>query len=370
MIMKREKKVEVIVMLVVFTLVVFSANSALASIGGSCVSCHTMHNSQDGANMLRDSDSMTPNSALLRASSCLGCHGDSTVANGAWSPDFISPQVTAPAGQELAGGSFYWVMITGGNADAKGHNVMGIAEEDTALGLTPPGWNNSFTDHENGRIANGAATWTDQLTCAGTVGCHGKHEAGGIAIDDMFAAINGGHHDESVLGYRMLNGIEGFEDDDWEWTKDANDHNQYKGSDGTTEDKTTISYLCAECHGAFHTASDVDETGSASWLRHPSDFDMNTLASTSEYFSYNGGTGSANPYSVVAPVASTDVSAVKGTVFNASGDAIVTCISCHRPHGSENDDLLRWAYNVTDTLMAAGSGAGNVGCFICHTTKN
>lgn len=364
--MKNGGKVAPIILLAIFVLAMSSSNSVFAEVGGSCVSCHTMHNSQDGVDMLRDSDSLTPNSALLRASSCLGCHGDSTVSNGNWTVDFRSPQVDALPGRELAGGSFYWVM---NGEDAKGHNVVGLADQDlAAFGLTPPGWDPNFTDPDNAQIAAGQNIWTSQLTCAGSVGCHGNHEENGVAIDDQFAAIRGGHHDDALLGYRMLNGIEGFADDDWEWTKDDTDHNQYKGSFGNQEDKTTISYLCAECHGKFHTASDLNETGSSPWLRHPTDIDMNGLPG--EYQFYNGGTGAANPYSVVAPVASTDVTAIKSTVFVSDGDAIVTCVSCHRAHGSENDDLMRWAYNTSDSLMKAGSGAGNVGCFICHTTKN
>ncbi|MCK4488054.1 MAG: hypothetical protein KAU38_15015, partial [Desulfobacterales bacterium] len=49
---------------------------------------------------------------------------------------------------------------------------------------------------------------------------------------------------------------------------------------------------------------------------------------------------------------------------NLSSYLIVMCLSCHRAHGTPNNDLLRWAYT-----MDAGSGTDNGGCFICHTTK-
>ncbi|CAD7773786.1 hypothetical protein DMNBHIDG_00815 [Candidatus Methanoperedenaceae archaeon GB37] len=99
------------------------------------------------------------------------------------------------------------------------------------------------------------------------------------------AAIAGAHHgddsclkpgsvDQSAQGadittsYRWLGGIEGIEDPDWEWTATdgTTDHNQYKGVNGNSSygDKTTISYLCAQCHGYFH--SDI-----GSWTRHPTD---------------------------------------------------------------------------------------------------
>jgi predicted CXXCH cytochrome family protein len=46
--------------------------------------------------------------------------------------------------------------------------------------------------------------------------------------------------------------------------------------------------------------------------------------------------------------------------------AIVMCLSCHRAHGSDQPDLLRWAY----AGMQAGTGTADTGCFVCHTTKN
>ena len=91
-----------------------------------------------------------------------------------------------------------------------------------------------------------------------------------------------------------------------------------------------------------------------------------------EYGSYNGVT---NAYSVEAPVADNTLvigvkTALRSQVLQTDGDAIVTCISCHRAHGSPYPDLLRWDYNTDTDVMSAGNSAGNVGCFICHTTKD
>jgi len=138
---------------------------------------------------------------------------------------------------------------------------------------------------------------------------------------------------------------------------------------GEVSDTSTISWLCGECHGEYHT--ETTDVGTASpWLRHPTDLSLNDVTGT-EYASYNAAADSAAaPYSVIAPVASTDVSAILSTVnvTKAAEDdeAIVTCLSCHRAHGSPNSSLLRWEYT-----MDAGSGVGaNTGCFICHTTKD
>ncbi len=40
----------------------------------------------------------------------------------------------------------------------------------------------------------------------------------------------------------------------------------------------------------------------------------------------------------------------------------VTCLSCHRAHGTENDDLLRWEYSTQD----AGTDTADYGCLGCH----
>ena len=127
----------------------------------------------------------------------------------------------------------------------------------------------------------------------------------------------------------------------------------------------------------FH---DAVESGAASpWLRHPTDYDMgnlkNVVAKEYQFYNEGPGGGAAAPYSTTAPVATdqTSITGVKSTVFVVADDAIVTCISCHRAHGSPYDDILRWQYNEGNAsdIHAGGTGAtGNVGCFICHTTKD
>ncbi len=288
----------------------------------------------------------------------------------------------------LAGGDFYWVATAGGDAEAKGHNVVteSLSARDTAAftatGL-PPGFDGAIAT-----AADVGSTWaTNDLTCAGTYGCHGNPALG----SDDFVAMSGAHHGAEAAtayraggsladSYRFLLGIKGVEDADWEFTSAADDHNQYHGdardsaqiASDTPADATTISALCARCHGDFHSndggiayLNDITN----SWLRHPTDFDMNASGGTSEYASYGGAT---NAYQVEAPVASEVADAtVRATVLQSAGDAIVTCISCHRAHGSPHDDLMRWDYDPATTAMIAGTtSAGNAGCFNCHTTKD
>jgi len=336
------------------------AGNTEAAVTGICSNCHTMHNSQGGTFMGRDA---TPDGNLLTGG-CVGCHtgtnfGGTDVVPYVYQttePDYGADGTT---GDTLAGGNFYWVADGGGDIDNKGHNVVGLSGVDT-IGKEPPGWDADW--YANGQVG----TWgTAQLTCDGANGCHGEHTTAGVS---------GAHHatdttiDGSTVGksFRMLKGILGKEDPDWEWVPTATEHNQYKGAirtSDTTNPTETISYSCAECHGKFHGGAGTDGVADATfasvWIRHPTDFDMNNVSGEYGYYNVD------NSYSVVAPVASADVSAVKDTVLEGAGDAIVTCISCHRAHGTKWDDLLRWEYT-----MNAGGGASTAGCFICHTTKD
>jgi predicted CXXCH cytochrome family protein len=297
----------------------------------------------------------------LLNSTCLGCHTGDNLLNGK-TPFVFSITAGGPtygiSGTEgttttLAGGNFYWVANVG---NSRGHNVLGVGNADTLL--VPPGFTGASFAADGSRPANGTWTSGQRVTCAGTHGCHGTH-----AVSSSTDAVRGGHHKGAsgaitlpgtspAGGFRMLVGVAGYEDSDWEFRPTTLAHNQYKGNTGT--DNSTISSLCARCHGNFH-AKTVSGIGTGSpWLRHPTDRDMFGLGG--EYANYNGD----KTYSVQAPVASTTVSAVKSAVLVGAGDAIVTCVSCHRAHGSPYYKMLRWDY-------ANSVGAG---CTYCHTSKN
>ena len=385
--MKHSKNIALAAALLIAGAAFLFANPALAKVKGVCSDCHTMHNSQNGTAMNFDGSS-TPNETLLRVSGCLGCHGDDSKAP-AWpvvlnstSEPGVTDEGVVTDNAMTAGGNFYWVE-TGAN-DAAGHNIVATNQDDNLQTSGPPGFDGSNfppKDYSNGFRFSGTWDSAKQLTCAGTNGCHGTPDT-----ENQFGAIAGGHH-SNVAGtcdgtdlphsYRFLYGIMGIEDSDWEYTKSSSDHNQYYGTDRSDlstggSDNQTISYLCCQCHGAFHTA-DNDATSTSPWIRHPTDFDM-ARATGEEYKYYNGNAaGDADAdYSVIAPVASHDLNAgvlssVKVTNTAANDTAIVTCLSCHRAHGSKFDDILRWKYDLMD---AANGTTGDTGCFICHTTKD
>ncbi len=343
-----------------------------AAVSGPCSNCHIMHNSQNGTAVYASG----PYRSLTKGG-CVGCHtGINTGSNNI--PYVTSSSAPTYGVNTLAGGSFYWVADTGGDDDAKGHNVVGIASQDANIGYTPPGWNTGF--NLNGQLANGSATWASQLTCAGAYGCHGRHD-----VADDFSAISRAHHtnddpdgngivDGDGLGnytvgtsFRFLYGIKGIEDSDWEYTNSTTDHNQYYALDGTL-DSESINYLCCECHGNFHAISGANPATSSPWFRHPTDFALSS-ATGSGYTSYPGALGTATgQYLPLVPLGSNLASSTPvSTVQFTGSDDIVLCISCHRAHGSPYDDLLRWDYN---SVCSAGTANTACGCFACHTTKD
>ncbi|NPA40599.1 MAG: cytochrome c3 family protein [Thermodesulfobacteria bacterium] len=345
----------------------------MARVSGPCSECHTMHNSQNGQPVAENGTSAQPFKALL-VGDCIYCHtGTNTGTNK--TPYVLSK--TEPdyhfggARNTLAGGNFYWVQSN----DRKGHNVKGIAAPDATLGLTPPGYDPTNYP-EFGKYR--PSTWTQQLTCAGNFGCHGRFDASNPALNDPITAILGAHHkninrngtepaDEVWNSYRFLWGIKGTEDPDYELHPDTQHHNGYYAST-SPGDPASINYLCGECHGKFHSNT-YNGTYASPWLRHPTDLDMNSL-SDSQYANYPNvkvfagmlGVSATGDYFADVPVGNTR-GAVLSNVAGA-GNAIVLCLSCHRAHGSPYDYILRWDYKSWP-----GIPDNQNGCLACHTNK-
>jgi hypothetical protein len=346
-----------------------------ATVTGDCSNCHTMHNSQGGQPMAKEYSSTnrgliqdsTPNSALL-INNCIGCHfnnGSSTIDN------YETPIVlnrNSPS-QPLAGGNFYYVADGLGAEYNKGHNIMGISAQETPPMDIPPGFKPNIT-LPNG--STGPGSWTQQLTCAGTFGCHGNR-----TITNEIRSIFGGHHGNVNIdnsspanhvydSYRFLLGIKGAEDNDWEQATASDNHNGYQG-DSVFGSVNTISYFCGECHGNYHAHTNLGGTAnvgdSTPWFRHPVDFAFSGVRNGnytgSEYTQYN--TPNTNIYNTLAPVAEVSPSTNKSTVGSGS---IIMCLSCHRAHASSNFKMMRWDYKSTNLSDALS------GCNLCHTSKN
>ncbi|MGA1839415.1 MAG: hypothetical protein ACMUIU_02215 [bacterium] len=375
----------VFVVAVIGMVIVSTSNVTMAKVGDNvtavCSVCHTMHHSQDGVDPFISFDpnrdvSTGPNNALLfgvaadpneNNNSCVACHsGSSSVTNG-YDTVTGAPQIDLTGDDILAGGTY------AGTTDAVRHNALGLAPPDAKLGTpnVPPGGSN---DDIGG---------ADQITCAGTTGCHGNR-----AETDNLAAVYGAHHGEdkpldgSAVGksYRFLStdkvdevfsnsGVLGLEHLKWEsgryntksqiTASDSSEHNVY--------DADGINKLCASCHGNFH--GDAGQGGpSEPWLRHPTDITLEAAAASGpgEYTAYPEEGDLVNKYSTEAPVgydASAGNNQIGTNVAKIQGQ--VLCVSCHRAHGAESwDDILRWDYDE----IVAGSDV-NTGCNRCHTTK-
>jgi predicted CXXCH cytochrome family protein len=389
---KTMKKI-MITLFIAFVALVLGYGNADA-VTGQCSNCHTMHDSQDGS----DEGDAGAQTQLLKAG-CVTCHtgphgsGGDGRNDSYGAPvvlDTVDPSSTGGTAT-LAGGDFYWVDA---GTDEKGHNVLDLpnisGQDATIASTTPPGWDEGATtgltvDSKTIQVTGGAGWGGAQLTCAGTFGCHGTRDSAG------FGGLSGAHHGNagtsdqastaSTIGnsYRFLAGIKGLEHVNHNWSEAAATHNEYYGANDTSTERDddatstytnsdTMSFFCAECHGDFHAKIDNDTSFGNPWVRHPSDI---VLPNSGEFDDYNSDNGdnTAGNYNLTVPVARGAVPAASSATVTpgattATG-AIVMCLSCHRAHGSEYNDMLRFDY----TAVTVGAGT-TVGCFVCHTDKN
>jgi len=395
---------------------------ASADLVGDCYDCHTMHNSEQNAQVIANSPG-----ALLRYD-CLGCHANNPAGGSRdWTAPggSVIPQVAHSDTTDKNGGNFNQTSAR------KVHSVVdvvaaGIAPA-VALGENvndqPPGL--PHTSNRHVFTSETATDAFDMFTCAGARGCHGSRSqilAGGTVdngtannweIDQRrtgIAALSGAHHNnidgqktstgynnaaavhdgQTVAdGFRFIVGLQGLENTAREYVN-ATDHNEYFGNvtdtmgggcgachvqdtaqsntragfaSGIVSVNNSMSGFCSSCHGYFHSSGGGDYTDngvSGAFLRHPSDYVIPTGGDYGHYTSYDP----------TAPVArDTVVATATGTV--TPGDDMVMCLSCHVAHGSANDYLLRFDYaqmtagNYSDEPTAQLEG----GCLACHASK-
>ena len=339
MFMKR-KKLLLWSLAMVISLLLCGGGTGYAAVSGVCSNCHTMHNSQGGEPMgLED-----PQSALL-LNDCLGCH--TTTGSEPFVGGYPYIQLSDAGDNKcLAGGFFPTTMGTENNNDD--HHGIGNTYE-------PAGFDSSESTWDTGT--------TNGLGCAGTNGCHGNE----TDLNDM-AAISGGHHNPSAYRILFVDGdpVIGSGAKDYEeaiidvpstsvvTSGDTQNVNIYSaGTVGASE--ATISELCGKCHGVFHGANGTPANGTTNaageWIRHPSDEELPTDWTMGGVYAFDGNDAKNNPFGY-------------DNATYIGNSTQVTCLSCHRAHGTENDDLLRWAYTTQD----AGNGA-DYGCLGCHNAQ-
>lgn len=370
----KKKILTLTIMLVCAAMVAVFSNPAMAKVTGRCDECHTMHFSQGGENW---NASGGPHGKLL-VTNCVGCHtgtndGDNTT------PYVYSSSAPSYLTDTLAGGNFYWMKHID---HAKGHNVLDLWStdgdgEDDYITKTEGAPGNSYSCANSCHMS---LAWKlvdqDSSLRNGCQGCHLKvkhHANDGIGTKYVDTAAKGWYRflAKHNGGAVQDHGVVGIEDEDWQYTNSPTDHNEYLGypTNKTTTTSLTnrnMTAYCCGCHGNFHVQNEneLGATGVGSqspWIRHPSDF---VIPDTGEY------SGISASYDPLSPVARADVAALSGTPSDSvvAGTDMVMCLSCHVPHGSPYDDLLRWDYAG---MVAGGGGVTtDTGCFYCHVTKN
>jgi hypothetical protein len=293
---------------------------AVGLMKGVCVNCHTMHSSQGGV-------TNTPLAQLLAYNGCVGCHAiagaDNDTGTGKPTAAPNAPQVDAPAllADMLSGGYFSAVSADGDNNHTVGAATGGAA---TAL-ANAPGSGTTFAAGANGV----------DFDCTD---CHGEAQ--------------GGHHSYTAAGsfkagtastnsYRMLRADKNNDgtSDGVRVTSGSVPSAVWGVNDGyanTMYLAVDMNAFCADCHTDFHTLANTQSGGE--WIRHPTDVNSMTY-----------GVGFTSDATV--PVGETDNH--------------VMCISCHRAHGSDDADLLRFSYSDN----VAGAGGASIGCESCHGAK-
>ena len=369
--------------------------NAGAVITGICANCHTMHNSQDGNTVassggaawsggkIQGGSLSTANENLL-VSDCVGCHsntGTETILNVNGSSIPIVYNTNGYPTQPLAGGNF--ANVPGDTT--MGHNVYGIAGVDGNLSYAP----GAFDDTGGTTIGCGTSchetlaqpdSW---YTAAGNEpggckGCHGNvaHHANNDAnTQPRPSTANGGYRFLGPPAGHVMGGtVDGVEDPDWEFTATATDHNVYAAEVvDDTETPQSMGKFCAGCHGSFHANGDPnsfttqmltgifngDGSSANPWIRHPANY---AIPNSGEFSQVIG-----QPYDPAIPVAMNVQSTYNvGTVD--AGDQVF-CLSCHRAHGSDQPDMLRFDYTAVVSHSSTTGNATN-GCFFCHRNKD
>jgi hypothetical protein len=334
-----------------------------------------MHNSEQGSEVAFTLDSSgeqvlraQPFENLLKTD-CLGCHSHASaetissigevevpivfnLAEPTYPPDGSSTSA-------LAGGNFHW-MITSG--DAYGHNVEGISDVDFRF---PPI-----------QAPGGVARTGECTNCHGTLataqggceGCHvAEHHAGKTNLvagraEGWYRFLGSVMQNGIVLPKQVLptpEGVVGIESPDWEQNPSSDQHNTYQGSSVpfvSYLESGSISQKCVGCHGRFHNETIAGST----WIRHPVDVAIPDSGEYSDLIAYN-------PLAPVARQNVTEADANSSTIYRGSDQ--VSCVSCHRPHGSPYPAMMRWGYRSWPGVDSHTNQTAVNGCTVCHTSK-
>ncbi len=325
-----------VLLTMLFVIVVaFAFYGTADAISGVCSGCHTMHDSQDGNAVA----SGGPNDILLK-DDCLGCHTDT----GSVGPRIDNATV-------FQAGSFADSIVA---SHTNAHNVADLSSMSLTAGEE---------DDMHALQAPGGVLLTTQLKCAGTSGCHGSHDAKTSSYD----GIQGFHH-KSVAdaGYKFLQIVAGNSGSgiavDGANAPGAN-HTLIYGTETAANHPvyvagaTGISIFCNNCHDTFHGTATTETNSNSLWNRHPTDIALTSAMSAADVDVVN------NPFAFTAIYATGLYGNANLTGYDATNGQVM-CLSCHRAHGSNQPDILRFDYSTMEA-----SGGATAGCLGCHVDQ-
>ena len=274
-----------------------------------CDACHTMHNSEGGA--MVDPNAPDGNAYLLKDETpsdvCLSCHGTRV-----WSADMMNPSTGAS-------GNFAFMLEDNIN---DGHNGADnpIPGGHAVHNINAPS-KNSVPDP----VLTHAPGGTFPASMLGCTSCHDPH---------------GNEH------FRLLYGAGEIQDGIYEFTNAAPEaigisRNSNETATAHTAYLGGMSDWCANCHGDFH--------GAGATLVHPAGEALGgTIANT--YNLYNGTldqSGGQQATAYLKDVPFEDPANLTNSTAGPSATSQVSCITCHRAHGSSAGNLGRWDFTIS-----------------------
>ncbi|HEY3296586.1 MAG TPA: cytochrome c3 family protein [bacterium] len=277
----------------------------------NCASCHTMHASENGVPQVVTGPQLLKFATATDA--CLSCHASDL--GSAWGSDPLHPPAEKGAGN--------FVYLSSANLN------------DGPAGATNP-----------------------------IMGSHAGHsiisDSRGTSPDPSYQTAPGGTYPSSALGctschnphgntnYRMLYGQGHVQAGDFQFVNPAPQAQGISIVSGAESPTNHAAYLsgmtawCANCHGTYHQ-------NSLGAFQHPVDITLGRDIA----MAYNGYGGSSNPTggnlatAYLPSVPFEDPAAAISATTGPTLASRISCISCHRSHGSSGPYAGRWDFNVT-----------------------
>jgi predicted CXXCH cytochrome family protein len=288
----------------------------------SCQGCHVVHQSDDGMYV------PAAGTLLLEGSPtdvCLTCHH---AANGSvFGFDPLAPH------PEYGGGNFIFLLEDNLN-DRQSGSPPPIAGEAAGHSIVAPGAG-LFPDSRYASAPGGSFP----TTMLGCTSCHDPHGNG---------------------NYRMLHGTGPVQDGLHHFMAPAPQAEgispgaQAEGPTNHTAYHSGWSAWCGNCHGANYHAAGQGR------FAHPVDLPLGSTISAW----YAGYLGDANPIggdpasSYLPQVPFEDPATTPSSTAGPTASSRVTCLSCHRAHGSSAPASGRWDWNL-ETLGGDGVASGS-----------